>query len=81
MKLEDKLKTLGRLSIPSGTFNKRFARNVSTTKPEAVTDKQKIWIDKILYRYRKQFCDKTLIKYSEEQFINFLNAQTTTNKS
>lgn len=75
MELTEKLFLLGRIRTGFGKgFDKRFCSNVSAMMPDALSEKQVEWVDRLLYRYRRQYTsDKNLIKAPEKTFIVILN--------
>lgn len=75
MELQTKLDLLKNINPGIGyCWNKRFIRDVSAMKPEALTDKQSEWVDRLLYKYRRQIVsNKALIKAPEKTFISYIN--------
>lgn len=71
MELADKIKYLKRINPAWARFDCRFIVDIPAVfekTPEKITPTQIEYIDKLLYKYRRQWACKDLTKLNERQF-------------
>lgn len=67
--LETRCETaLARVTFPVASWDKRFFRNIPR-EPSDLTVKQRYWLVKLTYKYRRQIGDKVLIQECAEWLV------------
>lgn len=67
---QDAARALGKCTYLPGSFEKRFARDMAShasSESPQITERQRAWLWKQVYRYRKQIKDKDLIEQAARE--------------